>query len=74
GTENRTKAILTGSHIDTVINGGKFDGAYGILASLLSAKHLLDTYGRPKTSIEVVSLCEEEGSRFPLTFWGSGNL
>lgn len=74
GTKNMSGAILTGSHIDTVTNGGRFDGAYGILASLIAVKQLRDAYGAPKTSIEVVSLCEEEGSRFPLTFWGSGNL
>lgn len=74
GTETQQKAILTGSHIDTVTNGGRLDGAYGILAGLLAAKRLREAYGAPKRPIEVVSLCEEEGSRFPLTFWGSGNL
>lgn len=74
GTEDREKVILTGSHVDTVIDGGKYDGAYGILASLLAAKTLFAKYGSPKKTIEVVSLCEEEGSRFPLAFWGSGSI
>ncbi len=65
--------ILTGSHIDTVSEGGKYDGAYGIIASLIAVSRLFETYGYPKKSIEVVSFCEEEGSRFPLTFWGSRN-
>ncbi|MBM7571121.1 allantoate deiminase [Aquibacillus albus] len=74
GSTPNTKTILTGSHIDSVLNGGIYDGVYGIIASLLAVKKLHETYGTPKKSIEVVSLCEEEGSRFPLTFWGSGNI
>ena len=74
GTEESEQVILTGSHVDTVVQGGKYDGAYGVLASLLAVKRLLATYGPPKKTIEVVSLCEEEGSRFPLTFWGSKNI
>jgi allantoate deiminase len=74
GTEKPNEVILTGSHIDTVVQGGKYDGAYGVLASLLAVQRLLSTYGPPKKTLEVVSLCEEEGSRFPLTFWGSKNI
>jgi allantoate deiminase len=74
GTDPDEKTILTGSHIDTVIEGGKYDGAYGIIASLIAVLRLFDAYGYPKKTIEVVSLCEEEGSRFPLTFWGSRNM
>ncbi|MFT8710365.1 MAG: allantoate deiminase [Sporolactobacillus sp.] len=74
GRSNPSNSVLTGSHIDTVVNGGKFDGAYGVLASLLAVSRLIQRYGSPLRSIEVVSLCEEEGSRFPLSFWGSGNI
>ena len=74
GTEPDEKTILTGSHIDTVIEGGKYDGAYGIIASFIAVSRLFEAYGYPKKTIEVVSLCEEEGSRFPLTFWGSRNM
>ena len=72
GAEN--EVILTGSHVDTVIQGGKYDGAYGIIASYLAVKRLVERFGKPKKTIEVVSLCEEEGSRFPLTYWGSKNI
>jgi allantoate deiminase len=74
GTESNGKTILTGSHIDTVVDGGKYDGAYGIIASYIATLRLFQTFGYPKKTIEVVSLCEEEGSRFPLTFWGSRNI
>ncbi|OWA37306.1 allantoate amidohydrolase [Saccharibacillus sp. O16] len=74
GRDPQAKVVLTGSHVDTVIGGGKYDGAYGIIAALIAAEHLLTQYGPPLKPIEVVSLCEEEGSRFPLTYWGSGNI
>ncbi|RPJ99263.1 Allantoate amidohydrolase [Bacillus subtilis] len=74
GTHSPDEVIVTGSHIDTVINGGKYDGAYGVLAAMLAIKQLKETYGAPKKTLEAVSLCEEEGSRFPLTYWGSGNM
>lgn len=74
GTEQQDKSILTGSHIDTVVEGGKYDGAFGIIASFIAVSRLFQKFGFPKKTIEVVSLCEEEGSRFPLTFWGSRNI
>ncbi|WP_223068346.1 allantoate deiminase [Paenibacillus caui] len=69
-----TGSIVTGSHVDTVKCGGKYDGAYGIIAGLIALQYLKETYGPPKRHLEVVSLCEEEGSRFPLTYWGSTNI
>lgn len=74
GTEKRDKVVLAGSHIDTVVDGGKYDGAFGVAAAMIAANRLFRQYGLPKRTIEVVSLCEEEGSRFPLSFWGSGNI
>jgi allantoate deiminase len=74
GTLPEAPTILTGSHIDTVKQGGKYDGAYGIIAGIIALEFLSKTYGSPKRPLEVVALCEEEGSRFPLTFWGSGNI
>ncbi|MFX3634740.1 MAG: allantoate deiminase [Candidatus Pristimantibacillus sp.] len=74
GTDVNAPVILTGSHIDTVRSGGNYDGAYGIAAGIAALKYLKDTYGQPAHSLEIVSFCEEEGSRFPLTYWGSGNM
>ncbi|WP_409304153.1 Zn-dependent hydrolase [Peribacillus sp. SCS-155] len=70
--EEDAPTILVGSHVDTVRSGGKYDGAYGILAALLAVAALKKEYGAPKLNLEVVSLCEEEGSRFPLACLGSG--
>ncbi len=66
--------VLTGSHIDTVKNGGKLDGVYGIIGAIAALGLLKDTHGSPKLPLEVVSFCEEEGSRFPIAYWGSGNV
>lgn len=48
GSENSEETIATGSHIDTVVNGGKLDGQLGIFGGFLAVKHLLETYGQPK--------------------------
>ena len=74
GTDGTDTTIATGSHVDTVVNGGKLDGQLGIFGGFLAVKHLLETYGKPKKNIEVISMAEEEGSRFPYVFWGSKNL
>ena len=65
------KAVVTGSHIDTVRHGGRLDGALGICAGLTAVEGLAKTLGKPKRPLEVVAICEEEGSRFATNFWGS---
>ncbi|HZK09579.1 MAG TPA: M20 family metallo-hydrolase [Clostridia bacterium] len=70
----RKETLLIGSHIDTVIQGGKLDGQYGVLAGLLALEEVKNKFGKPKYSIEVISMSEEEGSRFPFNFWGSKNI
>ncbi len=70
GTE-KGKVIVTGSHIDTVRHGGRLDGALGIVAGLTAIEALVKARGKPRRSLEVVAICEEEGSRFATNFWGS---
>src|SRR6266581_5167219 len=65
------KVIVTGSHIDTVRHGGRLDGALGIVAGLTAVEALLKEKGKPRRTLEVVAICEEEGSRFATNFWGS---
>jgi len=74
GSESPERKIATGSHVDTVVRGGKLDGQLGIFGGYLAVKHLLETCGRPKKSLEIISMAEEEGSRFPYVFWGSKNI
>ncbi len=71
GTVDDTRTILTGSHIDTVKLGGRFDGALGILSALVALQALREQAGQPLRSLEMVALCEEEGSRFQAHYWGT---
>lgn len=69
------KSIVSGSHMDTQRPGGRYDGTLGALAGLIAIKALKEQFGQPKRSLEALSLCEEEGSRFPGTnFWGSRGI
>jgi allantoate deiminase len=64
-------AVITGSHVDTVRQGGKYDGALGVHMAIASVKALLQQCGQPKRPLEVLVTCEEEGSRFNCSFWGA---
>ena len=67
-----TRVIVTGSHIDTQLPGGRYDGALGVVAGLVALKTLKDQFGTPTRTLEVVSFCQEESSRFPSAqMWGS---
>lgn len=74
GSDGTGETVMSGSHIDTVVNGGRLDGQLGIIASLLSIETLVTTYGQPKKNLEIIAMAEEEGSRFPYAFWGSKNV
>ena len=74
GTDGTDDVIACGSHVDTVVHGGKLDGALGIFGGYLAIKDLVETHGAPKKSLRVISMAEEEGSRFPFVFWGSKNM
>ena len=65
------KAVVSGSHIDTVRRGGRLDGALGIAAGLAALQALIEARGTPKRPLELLVVCEEEGSRFATNFWGS---
>jgi allantoate deiminase len=66
------KSVVSGSHIDSQLPGGRYDGALGVIAALTAVEALQARYGRPKRPLEVVSFCEEEGSAFSgARFWGS---
>jgi N-carbamoyl-L-amino-acid hydrolase len=57
-------AVCTGSHLDTQPTGGKYDGAYGVMAGLEILRALNDTGIETERSIEVVAWTNEEGTRF----------
>ncbi|MGZ5198999.1 MAG: allantoate amidohydrolase [Telluria sp.] len=65
------KTLITGSHYDTVRNGGKYDGRLGILLPIAVVRHLHERGERLPCHVEVIGFAEEEGVRFKSTFLGS---
>jgi allantoate deiminase len=68
------RTVLTGSHIDTVVLGGRYDGALGVLSALAALRALKRSGSKPRKSVEMVALCEEEDSRFHCNFWGTRGI
>ncbi len=71
GREPNLAPVLVGSHIDSVPTGGKFDGAFGVLAALECVEAIVASGLKPRRSIEVVSWTNEEGTRFMPGIMGS---
>ena len=74
GTTRPCKTLLTGSHYDTVRNGGKYDGRLGIYVPMMCVRELKKSNQRLPFNLEVVGFAEEEGQRYKATFLGSGAL
>ncbi|MDM0043781.1 2-oxo-4-hydroxy-4-carboxy-5-ureidoimidazoline decarboxylase [Variovorax dokdonensis] len=74
GSQPGAKALLTGSHYDTVRNGGKYDGRLGIFVPIACVRELKRQNKRLPFAFEVVGFAEEEGQRYKATFLGSGAL
>ena len=68
------KTLLTGSHYDTVRNGGKYDGRLGIFTPMMCVRQLHKNSKRLPFGIEVVGFAEEEGQRYKATFLAAGAL
>jgi beta-ureidopropionase / N-carbamoyl-L-amino-acid hydrolase len=68
------RTLMTGSHYDTVRNGGKYDGRLGIFVPMAAVRELHRSATRLPFDIEVVGFAEEEGQRYKATFLGSGAL
>ncbi|MET1114809.1 MAG: 2-oxo-4-hydroxy-4-carboxy-5-ureidoimidazoline decarboxylase [Comamonas sp.] len=66
--------LLTGSHYDTVRNGGKYDGRLGIFVPMACVRELHRQGRRLALGIEVVAFAEEEGQRYKATFLASSAL
>ncbi|WP_311222832.1 MULTISPECIES: 2-oxo-4-hydroxy-4-carboxy-5-ureidoimidazoline decarboxylase [unclassified Acidovorax] len=74
GSSPDAKILMTGSHYDTVRNGGKYDGRLGIFVPMACVRELHRAGKRLPFGIEVVGFAEEEGQRYKATFLGSGAL
>ena len=67
-------SLLTGSHYDTVRNGGKYDGRLGIFIPMICVRELARSGQRLPFHIELIAFAEEEGQRYSATFLGSSAL
>ncbi len=74
GADRSARRLLTGSHYDTVRNGGKYDGRLGILVPMACVRELHRQGRRLPFGFEVVGFAEEEGQRYKAVFLGSGAL
>ena len=65
------KEMFVGSHLDTVIDGGMFDGSLGVVVAIAAAKALRRTHPVREYNIHIIGFSDEEGVRFGSTFLGS---
>ncbi|WP_226668507.1 Zn-dependent hydrolase [Metabacillus litoralis] len=71
GKYSDSPVLMIGSHLDSVVDAGKYDGVLGVVSAIEVIQFLNDHKIVPTNPIEVVSFCDEEGTRFHTTFLGS---
>jgi N-carbamoyl-L-amino-acid hydrolase len=71
GTQADEAPVLTGSHMDTQPNGGRFDGIWGVIAALEAVQAIRETDIATRRPIEIVAWTNEEGGRFAPGCMGS---
>lgn len=72
GRDRRTKRIVLGSHLDSVPQGGDYDGAVGVLAGLAAVVGMQNAGFTPQRDITVIAIrAEEAGAWFPISYPGS---
>ena len=66
------RALVVGSHLDSVPNGGWLDGCLGVMTALEVLTHAAEVYdGRPPVTVKLVDWADEEGARFGRSLFGS---
>lgn len=65
------KTLVIASHIDTVVNAGKFDGPLGVIMAIDAVEHIVEQKQSLPFNIEVIAFSDEEGVRFHTTYLGS---
>jgi N-carbamoyl-L-amino-acid hydrolase len=71
GTNPELAEVVVGSHLDTVPQGGHYDGVIGVLAGVEVVRRLGEANIRPQRSIRIINFCAEESSRFGVATLGS---
>ena len=71
GSDPSLPALVTGSHFDTVINGGDFDGLTGIMTGIEIVRNIRQNGVTLKRNLVIAGFCDEEGMRFGTGYFGS---
>lgn len=71
GSDENAPAVMMGSHLDSVVNGGQFDGVVGVVTALEAARSMAEDRVSHRLPVDVVIFPEEEGSRFGRGLLGS---
>src|SRR5262249_12548061 len=70
----KDKVLIVGSHLDTVVDAGKFDGPLGVLVGIACVERLKAAETDLPFGIEVVGFADEEGVRYQSTYLGSRTM
>ena len=74
GTNPELPCVMMGSHYDSVINGGDYDGIAGVICAIEVARQLKERGVQLKRNFVVAGFCDEEGMRFGTGYFGSGAM
>lgn len=74
GSDSSLPCVMSGSHYDSVVNGGDFDGIGGVITSIEVARLLKESGKTFKHDFVVAGFCDEEGMRFGTGYFGSGAM
>lgn len=74
GQNPELPCVMMGSHYDSVINGGDYDGIAGVICAIEVARQLKESGIQPKRNFVAVGFCDEEGMRFGTGYFGSGAM
>ena len=74
GEDPALPCVMMGSHYDSVVNGGDFDGIAGAVCAIEVARQLKEKGVTPKRNFVAVGFCDEEGMRFGTGYFGSGAM
>jgi len=74
GTDPEAPCVMSGSHYDSVINGGDYDGIGGVVCSIEMARQIIEKGISHKRDLVVVGFNDEEGMRFGTGYFGSGAM
>lgn len=71
GNPDETPGVVTGSHLDSVPDGGAYDGPLGVVSAFAAVDALRESGMTPARPLGVVNFCDEEGARFGIACAGS---